>query len=385
MQTTLTSVASAAVISGDLIIGLSDGSIINCGRVQGPQGLTGDQGPMGATGRSGTDGNTILTVQGTPDTTVGKDGDFAINVTVWEIYGPRAGGVWGTGTPLRGNKRNGGSEQRDNLFGNNSQSEGGGGKAYNTSNLPLTGLGRVTAPGGNIIPDGLNLTYQSNANKWIVDSLQALDVALPIKKVDSLPAEGAYEGDMVFMSGGLHVWVDGKWEAIGGGGGDTSDLQARVEALEKALFPYVEFTDEARSLSYYAGASYQNPSVRMYQYWNTSPAGEWMWAWMIKFPGTDIWTDVDDLSSSEQASIGYDGVEDGVYLMLYPSDPDDLPDIEVSLKVTDSLDGFTTAEGWSDPFFPRETWINQGVTSSSVAASTRPSKSGRGKITLPQP
>ena len=56
MTTPLTSVASAAIIGGDLIMGLSDGSIINCGRVQGPQGLTGDRGPMGATGRVPPDG-----------------------------------------------------------------------------------------------------------------------------------------------------------------------------------------------------------------------------------------------------------------------------------------------------------------------------------------
>ena len=33
------SVTSAAIIEGSLIIGLSDGSVINCGYVQGPQGL----------------------------------------------------------------------------------------------------------------------------------------------------------------------------------------------------------------------------------------------------------------------------------------------------------------------------------------------------------
>ena len=98
MTSIATSVVSAAVIGGELIIGLSDGSIINCGLVQGPQGLKGDQGPMGATGRAGTDGNTIHTVAGTPDTTLGRDGDYAINVTVWEIYGPRSGGAWGAGT-----------------------------------------------------------------------------------------------------------------------------------------------------------------------------------------------------------------------------------------------------------------------------------------------
>ena len=128
MTTTLTSVASAAIIGGDLIMGLSDGSIINCGRVQGPQGLTGDRGPMGATGRGGQDGRTILTVQGTPDTTLGKDGDFAINVVLWEIYGPRAGGVWGTGTPLRGNARgNQSPDTTQNLFGSNSPGSSGGG------------------------------------------------------------------------------------------------------------------------------------------------------------------------------------------------------------------------------------------------------------------
>ena len=52
----MASVASAAIIEGSLIIGLDDGSIINCGFVQGPQGLKGDPGPMGATGDPGLDG-----------------------------------------------------------------------------------------------------------------------------------------------------------------------------------------------------------------------------------------------------------------------------------------------------------------------------------------
>ena len=148
MQTSATSVVSAAVIGGDLILGLGDGSIINCGRVQGPQGLKGDSGPMGATGRAGIDGNTIHTVEGTPDTTLGKDGDFAINVVVWEIYGPRAGGVWGAGVPLRGNARGRTNpDTTQNLFGSNSpgSSEGGG------------GLKQIT--GG----DGISTTKQSES------------------------------------------------------------------------------------------------------------------------------------------------------------------------------------------------------------------------------
>ena len=91
----MASVASAAIIEGSLIIGLDDGSIINCGFVQGPQGLKGDPGPMGATGDPGLDGNTIHTVAGTPRNDMGRDGDYAIDNINWRIYGPKSGGIWG--------------------------------------------------------------------------------------------------------------------------------------------------------------------------------------------------------------------------------------------------------------------------------------------------
>ena len=218
MPIAATSVVSAAVIGGDLILGLSDGGIINCGRVQGPQGLKGDQGPMGATGRAGTDGNTIHTVQGAPDGSLGRDGDFAINTVVWEIYGPRSGGTWGTGTPLRGNKR-GDRESKDPIFGmqSNTGGDGGGGgtgQTYTTANLPLAGTGklvekngRISVPGGNIIPEANGLKYQSNLNSWSYDSLAALDEALPINKVSDLPDEGKYEGDMVLQRLKRRAWM----------------------------------------------------------------------------------------------------------------------------------------------------------------------------------
>lgn len=187
----------------------------------------------------------------------------------------------------------------------------------------------------------------------------------------------------VAENGVTYVWDVSRWrtktfKTTEGGG----DLEARVEALEKALFPYVEFTDELRRCIYYAGASYQNPCVKMEQYWESSSTGEWMWAWMVKLPGSDEWTDVDDLSSEQAAEIGYEGTEGGTYLHLYPSDFDDMPDIEVSLKVTDSLEGFETAEEWSDPFRPRDVWINQGQSTVAAIASVKTKKSGRGKLPL---
>ena len=223
---TVTSVASAAIISGDLIIGLSDGSIINCGRVQGPQGLDGPAGPIGAPGRPGQDGNTILTSEGLPRPDVGTNGDYIIDKVSWTIYGPKANGVWGIGTPLRGNGKGGAAQKRDLADGVPTTGDGeGGGRIYNTSNLALTGLGRsktarkIDAPGGNIIPEGTDLKVQANLNRWIVNSFVALDDALPVSVGDVLPDDGEYEGDLFLKDGLLYIYTKGEWLVVGGESG----------------------------------------------------------------------------------------------------------------------------------------------------------------------
>ena len=68
----------------------------------GPQGPQGDVGPTGPSGPLGPGGAAVL--NGTVDpTTEGSDGDFYINTTSNEIFGPKAGGVWPTpGTSLVG-------------------------------------------------------------------------------------------------------------------------------------------------------------------------------------------------------------------------------------------------------------------------------------------
>lgn len=70
----------------------------------GPAGLTGDTGPTGptgSTGAAGADGNTIIYGTVAP-TTEGFDGDSYINTATSMLYGPKAAGVWPTGTSLVG-------------------------------------------------------------------------------------------------------------------------------------------------------------------------------------------------------------------------------------------------------------------------------------------
>lgn len=88
-------VVSAAVVSGELILGLSDGQIIRAGYVQGSQGLQGPMGPIGATGKPGLDGNGMLHGPAFPKPDEGRDGDFFYCTAKKAIFGPKQGGVWG--------------------------------------------------------------------------------------------------------------------------------------------------------------------------------------------------------------------------------------------------------------------------------------------------
>ncbi len=67
----------------------------------GPQGPTGASGAQGPAGNDGADGATVLNGASDP-TTEGADGDFFVNTTSDEIFGPKAGGAWGSGTSLVG-------------------------------------------------------------------------------------------------------------------------------------------------------------------------------------------------------------------------------------------------------------------------------------------
>lgn len=160
------------------------------------------------------------------------------------------------------------------------------------------------------------------------------------------------------------------------------EIDERLTKVEHALFPFVEFRDEYRECKFKGGGSFGNDYISIIQYWDTSGAGTWTWAWMVEFDGSDVWTDVDDLDASTAASIGYDGSEAGTWLHLFPPVPNDLPDIKIRLDVTDQQEGFPKAEGSSDPFLPRDVWINK-TTSFSTTQKQLPIKKGK-KLWLTQ-
>lgn len=70
----------------------------------GGQGEKGAQGTPGVAGTNGTNGKTVLSGAANPTNATGTQGDFYINTTTSEIFGPKPSnaGAWGSGTSLKG-------------------------------------------------------------------------------------------------------------------------------------------------------------------------------------------------------------------------------------------------------------------------------------------
>ena len=81
--------------------------------------IIGPAGNDGNDGADGADGKTILSGAGAPGGGTGIDGDFYIDTTGWDIYGPKAGGAWGAGTSIIGPAGNDGNDGADGADGEN--------------------------------------------------------------------------------------------------------------------------------------------------------------------------------------------------------------------------------------------------------------------------
>jgi len=69
----------------------------------GATGATGATGAQGPVGPAGADGSVMLSGAGAPAATLGKAGDFYLNKTNSDLYGPKTAAGWGTPFNLRGN------------------------------------------------------------------------------------------------------------------------------------------------------------------------------------------------------------------------------------------------------------------------------------------
>src|SRR5580700_2331713 len=73
---------------------------------EGPQGIPG---ATGAAGPAGDDGSQIYAGDGSPAASLGKDGDYYLDKSADNLYGPKTDAGWGTPVSLGGGQ--GGSGQ----------------------------------------------------------------------------------------------------------------------------------------------------------------------------------------------------------------------------------------------------------------------------------
>ena len=201
------SVSSAAIVSGELILGLSDGSLLRCGFVQGPQGLTGDRGPQGSTGQPGRDGTGLLHGAGVPTFDDGKDGDFYIDIKEWKAYGPKVGGKWGSGVALLPKDRGG-------MLPTGMRTQGGasaGGRAFAASMGGPGGGGGAIAPTGDGLDliNGHNKPLAANINSIIASDTKG-DAMHVLVKADA--ATGSWYGEVVVTHFGPQADYTVAWE-----------------------------------------------------------------------------------------------------------------------------------------------------------------------------
>ena len=98
------SIETAVVNSnGHLLLGISDGAIIDVGRVVGPAGATGAVGATGLAGESGKDGAAVLSGPRSPQADDGVEGDHWIDISVLNSASLRKTARVGRSLPTSGN------------------------------------------------------------------------------------------------------------------------------------------------------------------------------------------------------------------------------------------------------------------------------------------
>jgi len=89
---------------------LSLGAFMACEGPEGPQGPQGEQGPEGPIGPAGEDGSMILAGTGAPSSDSGSVGDYYLDRDTAELYGPKSDQGWGTPIILQGSDGKNGSQ-----------------------------------------------------------------------------------------------------------------------------------------------------------------------------------------------------------------------------------------------------------------------------------
>ena len=178
--------------SGHLLLGFTDGNVLDVGRVVGPAGATGPTGSTGLPGKAGRDGKTILSGPKAPSDDEGSEGDFYIDTSspLFDFYGKGSGG-WRKLTSLRAPQTNVGGKMSGGGGGGGSGSGGGAGELQNTATLPLANPS-VYRKHNRALPPSDGLKNQKDYNEWVYTVLLGFDAdgsKISVGQIPPMPSE----------------------------------------------------------------------------------------------------------------------------------------------------------------------------------------------------
>ena len=191
------SIETAVVNSnGHLLLGLTDGAVIDVGRVIGPAGATGERGPTGLMGSDGRDGAAVLSGPRAPSQDDGVEGDHWIDISSAEFsFFKKNGEGWNKLAELRQVPR----DLRVPTSGTGGGGGGGNGELQNTRTLPLINGGstiRKQAQARGLPPVPGEMATQEDANLYFLACLQTEDVTVS----DSVPRPPYQVGQLWFCT-----------------------------------------------------------------------------------------------------------------------------------------------------------------------------------------
>ena len=214
------SIETGVVSNGRLLLSLSDGDIVDCGPVVGPQGAPGERGLTGLQGAPGRDGKSILSGGGAPTDGIGAEGDFYIDTRspYLTIYGPKTGTSWVKMTNLKLDP----PPNAPKSGGGSGGGGGGGSSKVATTNVFLNRPARAGVP----IPDWPDLPGLSNQMEYnYFTEAKLLEHGVSIARLEDVKGD-AVIFDLVSVTAG----------AISGAG------QMSVDSSDAGLITNVKLT-----------------------------------------------------------------------------------------------------------------------------------------------
>lgn len=228
------------------------------------EGIIGPQGEPGEQGIAGIDGSTIHNGTGVPAGTIGKSGDYYLDKSNTDLYGPKTDSGWGSPLNLKGAKGDNGAAGQDGTPGSQFHSGNGMPQAsighvgdfyFDKDNVSLYGP-KIASGWGS--PVSLKAANDSGVKIVVLKNHQFQD--LVVREIDDWGSSGSmrsylipvpdyedyYEQGAVLAYTRLSSDADGNWETL------VSEpegvMRSYQEGVIRSLY-YTEFKFGKKSIS----------------------------------------------------------------------------------------------------------------------------------------